>query len=72
MLFGVVAFFDAGRVWADTAPHPELDGTGLGLKYGTGGGVRLQSGKAFVLRGDVAWSPDARPLGGYFAVGQAF
>jgi outer membrane protein assembly factor BamA len=72
MLFGLAAFFDAGRVWADTAPHPELDGTGLGLKYGVGGGVRLQSGKAFVLRGDIAWSPDARPLGAYFAIGQTF
>ena len=69
---GVVAFFDGGRVWADIAPHPELDGTGVGLKYGVGTGLRLQSGDAFVLRGDVAWSPDARPLGGYFAVGQAF
>ena len=59
-------------MWADTAPHPELDGTGLGVKYGVGVGVRVHSGKAFVVRGDVAWSPDARPLGGYFAVGQTF
>jgi outer membrane protein assembly factor BamA len=69
---GVVAFTDAGRVWADLAPHPELDGTGLALKYGVGGGMRLQSGEAFVLRGDLAWSPDARPVGGYFAVGHTF
>jgi outer membrane protein assembly factor BamA len=72
LLFGVVAFFDAGRVWADTTPHPELDGTGLGLKYGVGGGLRLQSGSAFVLRADIAWSPDATPIGGYFAAGQLF
>jgi hypothetical protein len=72
MQLGLVAFFDGGRVWADVTPHPELDGTGIGLRYGTGAGVRLQSGRAFVLRGDVAWSPDARPLGGYFAVGQTF
>jgi outer membrane protein assembly factor BamA len=72
LLFGLVAFADGGRVWTDFAPHPELDGTGVGLKYGVGGGARLQSGTTFVLRADVAWSPDARPIGGYFAAGQAF
>ena len=76
MLFGVVGFADGGRVWADTSPHPELDGNGLGLKYGVGGGLRLQSGSSFVLRADVAWSPDAEalgsPVGGYFAAGQMF
>lgn len=70
--FGAVAFFDGGRLWADTAPHPELDGQGLGLKYGVGGGMRLQSGESFVLRADVAWSPDARPIGAYFGAGQMF
>jgi hypothetical protein len=68
----LVAFFDAGRLWADTSPHPELDGTGLGLKWGTGLGVRVQQGRAFVVRGDVAWSPDAQPIGGYFAAGETF
>src|SRR5580658_1278064 len=76
MLFGIVGFADGGRVWADTSPHPELDGTGIGLKYGVGGGLRLQSGSSFVLRADVAWSPDAyalgSPVGGYFAAGQMF
>jgi outer membrane protein assembly factor BamA len=72
LVFGAAAFFDVGRLWADLTPHPELDGTGVGLKYGTGGGLRLQSGDAFVLRADVAWSPDARPLSGYFAAGQLF
>jgi outer membrane protein assembly factor BamA len=72
MQLGLVAFFDGGRLWADVVPHPNLDGTTVGLKYGTGGGVRIQSGQAFVLRGDIAWSPEARPLGGYFAVGQTF
>lgn len=70
--FGVVAFFDGGRVWADYEAHPELDGSGLGLKYGVGGGLRIQSGDSFVLRSDIAWSPDARPLGGYFSAGQMF
>lgn len=69
---GLAAFFDGGRVWADTTPHPELDGTGLGLKYGAGGGLRLMSGTAFVLRADVAWSPDATPVGGYVVAGESF
>ncbi|HET7542482.1 MAG TPA: BamA/TamA family outer membrane protein [Polyangiaceae bacterium] len=72
MVLGLVPFFDAGRVWADTKPQPELDGSGLGLKYGAGGGLRLQSGSSFVIRLDVAASPDATPVSGYFSAGQAF
>jgi hypothetical protein len=74
--FGVTGFADGGRVWADTSAQPALDGVGLGplagLKYGVGGGLRLQSGSAFVLRADVAWSPDATPIGAYVAAGQMF
>lgn len=70
--FGLAAFFDAGRVWADWTPAPELDGTGAGIKFGVGGGPRLRQGRSFLVRGDVAWSPDARPIGAYFAAGQAF
>jgi hypothetical protein len=70
---GLAAFFDAGRVWTELRrSHPELDGTGLGLKYGIGGGLRLQQGETFVVRADLAWSPDARPVGAYFAAGQIF
>jgi hypothetical protein len=69
---GLVGFFDGGRVWADVRSAPELDGTGWGLKYGAGGGVRLQKGTTFVLRVDLAWSPDARPLGGYLLAGHLF
>jgi hemolysin activation/secretion protein len=72
MTFGVVGFFDGGRVWADTSLQPQLDGTDFGFKYGTGGGLRLQSGAAFVLRADVAWSPDANPVGAYVGAGQMF
>ena len=72
LLFGVVGFFDAGRVWADTRAETALDGPGAGIKLGTGGGLRLQSGSAFVLRADIAWSPDANPVSGYFAAGQLF
>jgi outer membrane protein assembly factor BamA len=69
---GVVAFADAGRVWADYRADPELDGSGLGLKYGLGGGLRVTSGTSFVLRLDVAWSPDAEPVSGYLISGHQF
>ena len=69
---GGALFTDFGRLWTDFRSHPELDGSGLGLKYGLGGGVRLQQGKTFVIRVDVAWSPDARPLGAYLTAGHAF
>ena len=69
---GVTGFLDGGRVWADTSAAPELDGTGLGLKYGVGGGLRLRKGETFVLRADVAWSEDARPVGFYFLAGHIF
>ncbi len=72
LAFAFVPLFDAGRLWADTESHPELDGHGVGLKYGYGGGVRVQSGSSFVIRAEVAGSPDATPISGYFAAGQAF
>ena len=66
-------FVDGGRSWTELGHlNPDLDGTGLGLKYGLGGGLRLQEGQTFVVRGDVAWSPDARPVGAYFAAGEVF
>ena len=72
LMLGAVVFFDAGRVWTDLGSHPELDGRGRGIKYGLGGGLRLQEGKTFVVRADIAWSPDARPVGGYVDAGQMF
>jgi outer membrane protein assembly factor BamA len=72
MKFGLAGFFDAGRLWADLHSHPELDGTAFGLKYGAGGGLRLQQGKTFVVRLDFAWSPDATPIGAYFGIGEIF
>jgi outer membrane protein assembly factor BamA len=72
VIFALVPFFDAGRLWADTHAQPELDGRSIGLKYGAGGGVRLQSGSSFVIRADLAWSPDATPISGYFSAGQTF
>ena len=73
MVVGVALFADVGRTWTELGrAHPELDGTGFGLKYGLGGGLRLQQGQTFVVRADVAWSPDARPVGAYFAAGEIF
>ena len=73
MVLGVAAFLDGGRSWTELGhSHPELDGTGLGLKYGVGGGLRLLQGQTFIVRADIAWSPDAQPVGAYFAAGQIF
>jgi hypothetical protein len=73
MVLGVAAFFDAGRTWTELwRSHAALDGAGIGLKYGVGGGLRLQQGQTFVVRFDVAWSPDAEPISAYFAAGQIF
>ena len=73
MVLGAALFADGGRSWTQLGEiNPALDGTGLGLKYGLGGGLRLQEGQTFIVRGDVAWSPDARPVGAYFAAGEVF
>jgi len=69
---GAAIFFDAGRLWSGWTADSSLDGAGVGLKYGVGFGLRVQQGKAFVVRGDVAWSPDARPIAGYFTAGHTF
>jgi outer membrane protein assembly factor BamA len=71
-ILSTALFADAGRVWAELERRPELDGSGLGLKYGLGGGLRLQQGTTFIVRADLAWSPDAEPIGAYFNVGQLF
>jgi len=68
----LVAFADGGRLWADYSGGQALDGSALGLKYGLGGGFRLQQGATFLMRADVAWSPDARPIGVYIDANQAF
>ncbi len=73
MVLGAALFADGGRSWTQPGQsNPALDGTGLGLKYGLGGGLRLQEGQTFIVRGDIAWSPDARPVGAYFAAGEVF
>jgi hypothetical protein len=69
---GLVGFADVGRLWADYGRLSELDGEGLGLKIGIGGGVRVLAGKSFVLRADAATSTDAGGFGGYLAAGHIF
>jgi hypothetical protein len=72
-ILGLSTFFDGGRVWTGLGDsNPALDGTGVGLKYGVGGGLRIQEGKTFIVRFDVAWSPDATPVGAYFNAGLIF
>jgi outer membrane protein assembly factor BamA len=69
---GATLFADTGRTWADFSASKRLDGSGAGLKVGLGGGPRFQWGETFLLRADVAWSPDARPIGIYIDVNHAF
>ena len=76
--FGTTLFFDAGRVWSDYRVTSPLDGKGIGLKYGVGGGVFLQWGEAAIFRIEIAYSPDAEsenpgfPLGIYVSDGVMF
>jgi outer membrane protein assembly factor BamA len=70
--FGIAAFLDAGRLWSDFGAHPDLDGTTLGLKWGIGGGMRIYQASTFAVRLDLAYSPDARPMGGYLGVNEIF
>jgi len=72
MRLGAAAFVDAGRVFAGTTQRLDLDGSSFNIKYGIGGGPRLAQGRSFEARFDVAYSPDARPIGAYVGAGQAF
>jgi hypothetical protein len=62
------AFFDAGRVWLDYSFHSPLDGSGLGLKWGVGGGLYALWGQAALFRVDVAYSPDQAAFNTRFPV----
>jgi hypothetical protein len=75
---GFIAFADAGRVWSDFGAPASFDadevngvaqGTGA-LKYGLGGGIRFQWGKTFIIRLDLAHSPDG--FGFYLNVNHIF
>jgi hypothetical protein len=75
---GNTVFFDTGRVWSDYSFHSSLDGSGVGLKYGVGGGIYVLWGQAAMLRIEAAYSPDAvaenptLPLGIYVEDGIMF
>jgi hypothetical protein len=56
-------FIDAGRIWSAPA-FSLLDGNGIGLKYGVGGGGYILWGQAAIFRIEVAYSPDATATGG--------
>jgi hypothetical protein len=75
---GADTFFDAGRVWSDYTFHSPLDGSGIGLKYGVGGGMYVLWGQAAMLRIEAGYSPDAvsenptLPVGIYVEDGTMF
>ena len=66
---GADALFDTGRSWLDYTFRSPLDGDGIGLKYGVGGGVYILWGQAALFRIDVAYSPDAAAENPKFPVG---
>lgn len=66
---GTTTFLDAGRIWNDYSFNDVRDGTGLGLKYGVGGGPFLIWDTAALFRVDVAYSPDASAANAGFPVG---
>lgn len=69
---GALAFADAGRVWSEVPANEALDGNGLGLAAGVGGGLRLQWGEHFILRADFGYSPTEGTTGLYIDVGHVF
>jgi hypothetical protein len=70
--------FDAGRLWSDYTFTAPADGSGIGLKWGAGGGAYMIWGQAAVFRIEAAYSPDAvavnagLPVGIYVADGVMF
>jgi hypothetical protein len=67
--FGGNLLFDVGRLWTDYTFHNRVDGSGIGLKWGAGGGGYLQWGQAAVFRIELAYSPDAKSENPGFPVG---
>jgi hypothetical protein len=74
--FGLVGFFDAGRVWTDyhrvQLAGRSVDGPAWRFATGIGAGARLRWGDATVVRYDFAWSPSNRKLGFYIDTNHIF
>ncbi len=66
---GTIAFFDAGRVWNDYTFSDVRDGSGIGVKYGVGGGPFAIWDTAALFRVDFAYSPDASAANPGFPLG---
>jgi len=75
---GFAFFVDSGRIWNDYEYNPDLDGTGIGIKYGFGLGPRLQWGETVMIRFDFAYAPEASefnpdlPIGIYMDMKHSF
>lgn len=72
MRLGAVGFLDAARVFSEYQYGAGLDGAGVGIKLGTGGGLRLHWGEHFIVRFDVAYSPTDGTRGLYIGVHHNF
>lgn len=71
---GALAFFDAGRVWADF-DSTEIAGSALDdghVAVGVGAGLRLLWGETFIVRVDPGYSPTESTFGLYINVDHIF
>lgn len=70
--------FDVGRLWSDYSFRAREDGSGVGLRWGAGGGIYLGWGQASIFRIEAAYSTEAVaanpsfPIGLYVNDGVAF
>jgi len=73
---GALLLGDIGRVWNDYRRDDKLDGTGAGLKWGAGVGIRVQVEETIVARFDFSYSPDSAaqglPIGIYVDMNHVF
>jgi len=73
---GALLLADVGRVWNGYRTDRARDGSGAGLHWGAGVGLRVQIAETIVARFDFGYSPDQAeqgfPLGIYVDVGHVF
>jgi outer membrane protein assembly factor BamA len=69
MHLGGNLLFDTGRTWLNYTFSAAQDGSGLGLKWGAGGGIYLRWGQAGLFRMEAAYSPDALAESRSFPIG---